>query len=1034
MSKFDVRRVLVIMMTASLVGALGVSPVTANADTGGLVSDQTNVKTIGDQRMSRNGLGSMPDNPTQPLPDKVSAVTPDDAAVVAPTLATKKDGTTVNLSTGATVTDSKIVGTSTQPPDPLGKTDGKRFIPVQAGEVKKAVRANGGEVDVATGGKDAGSQSVPRVRNIALQNNGYGAYWGSYNGTPAFFEAGGNLFAQQAKGVIDVSQWQGDIDWQAVKNSGVEGAIIRISYGWGNDYDPKAIRNINECKRLGIPFGVYIYSYAYDSAGAAAEGQDVVAKLRGAGVSPSDLSYPVFYDLEHWSWTGHAPPSSPWAYDSIVNSWYSQLQAGGYNNLSIYSYTGYLNGPLNSGNIHSKTRWVASYGPRTGFGYSTNERGWQYADNGSIPGIGGSVDLNAFGNLSYSASWPWGHNTFTDISQHPQVSLSNGKYYISSAQRDTAGIDVPGASTADGTLLQLFGANHSDAQRYLFTAQNDGSYEIKNVASNKVLDVPGGQARAGKAIQQYAANGTAAQHWFLRESGQRGGLVIQSALGNFVLDLALGNTTDFTQLQLNNPTLSGSQQYFLSSVTQISTSRAQRISSVANSSQVLDIPSASDDDNVGVEVYSWDDTDAQKFNFHEIGNAIYEITNAGSGKAVEAAGAGYLNSTPIQQYAPNHTSAQRWMPRLNGNGSYSFFPECANKALDLPGGSTQNGTYLQLYNSNGSSAQQWRLEDATTNRDKINKLAAQHKTDLADGTYTFISSTVQNKVMEVAGGSHEDGGKVQLYDLNNTYAQAWQVSHDADGYITLTNQASGKVLDVNGGVARLSAGVQQYTSNGSWAQKWIALKSGDHYTLMSGINRSYVLDVAGGSTMNGAVVQLYSNNGTSAQQWRPVAAKTPRTALNALAAAHKTDLADGKYVFATKNAYKQVLDVVSGSHSDGAVVQLYEENNSGAQIWQVSHDSMGYVTLTNSGSGKVLDVSGGVATLNARVQQFSSNGTWAQKWVAVKNGDHCTLISAIDSDYVLDVAGGSSKNGATVQLYYSNGSNAQHWQGKALSR
>lgn len=110
------------------------------------------------------------------------------------------------------------------------------------------------------------------MRLAALQNNEYGAHWGSYNGTAAFFDASNNLFVQQAKGVIDVSAWQGNINWQAVKNSGVEGAIIRIGYGWDNGFDKQALRNISECRRLGIPFGIYLYSYAYDANTGAAEG------------------------------------------------------------------------------------------------------------------------------------------------------------------------------------------------------------------------------------------------------------------------------------------------------------------------------------------------------------------------------------------------------------------------------------------------------------------------------------------------------------------------------------------------------------------------------------------------------------------------------------------------------------------------------------------------------------------------------------------------------------------------------------------
>ena len=364
---------------------------------------------------------SMPDNPTKDLPQTVSKEIPDDATVVSEELAVTDAGEVMDLETGDTVTDPQIVGTVDKPADPLAKTDGESFIPVEVAEVKEAMgdaatvpdpddatdAADTEDVeddgDVAESQQDATDEGATGavVRPAALQNNSYGAHWGTYNGTPAFFEADGTLFVQQAKGVIDVSEWQGQIDWQRAKNDGVEGAIIRISYAWDNGFDKQALRNISECKRLGIPFGIYSYSYAYDSTTAAYEGDDMVSLLRQAGVQPGDLSYPVFYDLEKWTWTGHTPPTSPSVYDGIVNAWYAKLQAAGYNNLSVYSYTNYLDTALNSANIRNKTRWVASYGARTNFPFATNDRGWQYTSQGSVAGIQGSVDLNAFGNKTY---------------------------------------------------------------------------------------------------------------------------------------------------------------------------------------------------------------------------------------------------------------------------------------------------------------------------------------------------------------------------------------------------------------------------------------------------------------------------------------------------------------------------------------------------------------------------------------------------------------------------------------------------------
>lgn len=376
---------------------------------------------------------AMPENPHAALPDKVSAKIADDATVVSEQYAITGDGELKDIESGEMVTDPKIVGTESTQPDPLAKTDGESFIPVSAADVKEKVAANGGNAEAGAGEGDAnggkvnagvGSADEPaqsdattvtpsgytrvangatsataaRVTQAALQNNEYGAYWGSYNGTPAFFESNGNLFAQQAKGAIDVSTWQGTIDWQAAKNAGVEGAIIRLSYGWGNGFDAQARRNINECKRLGIPFGVYVFSYAESASDGASEGADVVSLLRQAGVAPGDLSYPVFYDLERWSYTGHVSPTSPAVYEGMVNAWYGQLQSAGYTNLSVYSYTSYLDSALNSASIHAKTRWVAQYGARMQYtAFPTNDRGWQYTSSGRINGISGSVDLNAFG-------------------------------------------------------------------------------------------------------------------------------------------------------------------------------------------------------------------------------------------------------------------------------------------------------------------------------------------------------------------------------------------------------------------------------------------------------------------------------------------------------------------------------------------------------------------------------------------------------------------------------------------------------------
>lgn len=806
---------------------------------------------------AQNSSNSMPDNPNATLPETVSENISDDSTVVSENLAVTPEGDVQNIETGETVTDAQLVGTQSQQPDPLAKTDGESFIPVSASDVKDAV-----EQSMKQSVEQSSSKNGATVKLAKFDGNDYGAHWGTYNNTKAFFDYRNNLFAQQAKGVIDVSSWQGDIDWAKAKADGVEGAIIRLGFGWGNDADAKAQRNINECKRLGIPFGIYWYSYAEDASGSRQEGNDVVSKLRQFGVRPNDLKYPVYYDLESWTWTGHTPPNDPNVYNGIVNAWYGALQSGGYQNLGVYSYTSYLQGPLNNANIYAKTRWVAQYGPQMEFtAFGTNDRGWQYTSSGQINGISGSVDMNAFGNKTYAQN-----SASIDVRKMSAVSIPNGDYYINVRSKVASSVDIPGASGTDSTAIQLYSGNGSKAQQFTFTKQSDGSYVIINVNSGKALDVRNGAAGNNAVVQQYSANGTNAQRWFIRDSGA--GYYLQSALGNWVLDLSGGNTANGAAIRLYTPNGTASQLFVVScSGVTVPVDTAVIIKSAGNANLVFDVPSASMANGTRIQLYAANGTNAQRFRFRKIGNGTYGIANVNSGKVLDVYGGSTSNGAVLQQYGSNNTVAQQWTVRDYGSGKISLISVNANKAIDVPGANYASSVALQLYAPNGTAAQQWVIAKPKTMRERLNEQAAMRRQDLPDGTYTFASKLKTSMKMDVYGASRSDCANVQLWAGNGTNAQKWRVMHDANGYVILTSVNSGKVLDVYGGSDANGANVQQYTSNGTYAQKWIAVKNADgSYTFQSALGNK-VLDVSGGSSANGANVRLYQTNGSNAQRW-----------------------------------------------------------------------------------------------------------------------------------------------------------------------
>lgn len=863
-SPHHVVKIVTVLSAVALTASVAVAPAYALQDiaiedsvaqSGSVTADNGVVMQSDDQSDDQTGdqqsQDSMPDNPNAKLPGTVSDEISDDATVVSEDLAVTPEGEVKNIETGETVTDATLIGTQDQQPDPLAKTNGESFIPVSAEDVKNAVA-------------DA------NVQLSKFESNEYGAHWGTYNNSKAFFDYQNNLFVQQAKGVIDVSEWQGDIDWAKAKADGVEGVIIRLGYGEGNNADKKAQRNISECKRLGIPFGIYWYSYADTPSIAKEEGTDVVAKLKQFGVNPSDLAYPVYYDLEKWTWEGHQPPTDPNVYNNIVNNWYSALQSAGYKNLGVYSYTSYLQGPLKHANIYAKTTWVAQYGARMGFdSFPTDSRGWQYTSSGKVDGISGNVDMNAFGNKEFVNGGSGNDlQAAIDVRKMTAVTIPNGNYYINVRSKVASSVDIPSGSAVDSTAIQLYSGNNSKAQQFTFTRQSDGSYEIVNVNSGKALDVRNAVAENNAIVQQYSRNNSQAQRWFIRDSGA--GYYLQSALGNWVLDLSGGNTANGAAIRLYTPNGTASQLFVVSSSDiNIATGVSMIITSVANKKLVTDVTSASTANGARVQLYSSNNTNAQKYRFESIGNGTYKIVNINSGKMLDVAGGSTVNGAALQQYTSNNTVAQQWTVRNYGSGKIALVSVNANKAVDIPGGNAVQQAQLQLYSPNGTVAQQWLVAKAPlTLRERLNETAAKHRQDLPDGTYTFGSRLNTSMKMDVSGASRSNYGNVQIWAGNGTNAQKWKVMHDSNGYVTLTSVNSGKVLDVNGGVSANGTNVQQYDSNGTYAQKWIAVKNSDgSYTFQSALAENAVLDVNGGSSANGANVQLYTSNGTNAQKW-----------------------------------------------------------------------------------------------------------------------------------------------------------------------
>ena len=187
---------------------------------------------------------------------------------------------------------------------------------------------------------------------------------------------------------IDVSSWQGNIDFEKVKEAGVEFVFIRVgsTRGINGEYFvvKQFINNIEGFNSVGIPVGIFFYSYANSKKAAIADAKWVLEQIKGY-----DIDLPIVYDWESWSFYNEFNQSF---YSTSMNAkaFLEEIKKAGYQGM-LYSSKSYLERvwvdigyPV----------WLAHYTTKTS--YTGDYDYWQLCSNGKISGIAGDVDINIY--------------------------------------------------------------------------------------------------------------------------------------------------------------------------------------------------------------------------------------------------------------------------------------------------------------------------------------------------------------------------------------------------------------------------------------------------------------------------------------------------------------------------------------------------------------------------------------------------------------------------------------------------------------
>jgi glucan-binding YG repeat protein len=220
---------------------------------------------------------------------------------------------------------------------------------------------------------------------------------------------------------IDVSKYQGGINWQQVRNAGVRFAMIRVGTT-KKGLDEQFVNNINGANAAGIRTGIYIYSYATTPEQAAAEANQVLA-----WIAPYAVTFPVAIDIEDSCQKGLSAAQL----QAIADTFCGIINANGYEPM-VYSYKNWFQNRMP--NVAS-AKWVAQYGPVCE--YAGDYAMWQSTSRGSFAGIAGRVDVNHlysdyFSRIIGEGFNSWGGHTFYYHNwrkTYGWINLETGRYH-----------------------------------------------------------------------------------------------------------------------------------------------------------------------------------------------------------------------------------------------------------------------------------------------------------------------------------------------------------------------------------------------------------------------------------------------------------------------------------------------------------------------------------------------------------------------------------------------------------------------------
>ena len=633
-----------------------------------------------------------------------------------------------------------------------------------------------------------------------------------------------------------------------------------------------------------------------------------------------------------------------------------------------------------------------------------------YNKENGIPGIivehafiSNSSDVNRF-LASESGLKQLGVADAAGIAKHlglskmgTKVSVKEGTYMIQSALGSDKVVEVPSASQNAVSIALGSKDERKSSQRFEIVSTGDGYYNIIAEHSGKALEVKGGSSAAGTAIQQNTLNrNSLAQKWCFMSAGD-GYYYLCSALGTY-MDVQSAVNSSGTPVWTYTFNGSTAQKWKLTeSDYHPIANGTYTLGNGLNTDLVLDVDSASQADYANIQLYTSNNTSAQRFEITYVGGGYYKIIAEHSGKSIDVFSGLKDDGTNVHQYTWNGSDAQLWKFVDAGNGTY-YVRSKLGTVLGLSSNNATEGMNVCMRNMSQTNSQKWKIVESDSR-------------PIKDGQYVISNILSEYQVL------HVKNGNIELGTYAGTDNQIFDITYVGNGYYKIISKATHKAFDVFSGLSAAGTNLQEYAWNGTDAQLWKFIDAGEgSYYIKSKLGT--VIDVTSGVVQSGTNVQMYTLNGTNAQKW---VLDSGRTSTNVI------QVENGTYTIQNATNKNQVMDVYSAWTGNGVDIQTYLSNNTSAQRFEILYVGDGYYQIFAEHSGKALDIPNASTVGGINIQQYDRNGTDAQLWRFIDAGDGTVYIQS-KLGTVLDLNSTTAASCVNVQTSSSMGAkNSQKW-------